>query len=57
MEITLVVVRPFGSHAIGDRITAPEVVAATLASDHAHAVVAVPAPLTTPTANSTRTEH
>ena len=26
MDITLVVVRPFGLHAIGDRITAPEVV-------------------------------
>ena len=44
MDITLVVVRAFGPHAIGDRITASEVVAATLASDHAHSVVAVPAP-------------
>jgi hypothetical protein len=49
MDITLVVVRPFGLHVIGDRITAPEVVAAALASDHAHAVVAVPASSTTPT--------
>lgn len=48
MDITLVVVRSFGPHAIGDHITAPEVVSATLASDHAHAVVAVPAPATTP---------
>ena len=44
MNITLVVVRAFGPHAVGDRITAPEVVAATLASEHANAVVAVPAP-------------
>ena len=44
MEITLVVVRAFGPHAIGDRITAPEVVAATLASDHAGAVVAISTP-------------
>ena len=43
MDITLVVVRPFGPHAVGDRITAPEVVAATLASDHANAVVTVSA--------------
>ena len=42
MELTLVVVRAFGPHAVGDRIAAPEVVAATLASDHAHAVVAIP---------------
>jgi hypothetical protein len=49
MDITLVVVRPFGQHAIGDRITAPEVVTTTLASDHAHAVVAVTASSTTPT--------
>lgn len=48
MDITLVVVRPFGAHAIGDRITAPEVVAATLASDHANLVVAVPAPASSP---------
>ena len=44
MDITLVVVRPFGPHAIGDRITAPEVVSATLASDHATHVVAIPTP-------------
>ena len=42
MDITLVVVRAFGPHATGDRITAPEVVSATLASDHANAVVAIP---------------
>ena len=44
MDITLVVVCPFGPHAIGDRITAPEVVSATLASDHAGNVVAIPTP-------------
>jgi hypothetical protein len=49
MDITLVVVRPFGLHAIGDRITAAEVVTATLASDHANAVVAVTVHSTTPT--------
>ncbi len=49
MDITLVVVRPFGPHAIGDRITAPEVVAATLASDHANAVVPIVTPVNTPT--------
>ncbi len=48
MNITLVVVRAFGSHAVGDRITVPEVVAATLASDHANAVVAVSAPTNKP---------
>ena len=47
MEITLVVVRAFGPHDVGDRINAPEVVAATLATEHAHAVVAVPAPAAT----------
>ena len=46
METTLVVVRPFGPHAIGDRITAPELVAATLDSDHAGAVVAIVTPST-----------
>ena len=52
MDITLVVVRQFGSHAIGDRITAPELVAATLASEHAHAVVAIEPPPTTSPFNS-----
>ncbi len=47
MEITLVVVRPFGTHAVGDRITSPQAVAATLASDVAHHVVRVSAPSTT----------
>ena len=41
MDLTLVVVRPFGTHAVGDRITETATVAATLASDHAHSVVAV----------------
>ena len=44
MDTTLVVVRSFGPHAIGDRIVAPEDVAATLASPHAAPLVAVPAP-------------
>ncbi len=48
MDITLVVVRAFGPHAVGDRITALEVVSATLASDHAHAVVAIPTPTIEP---------
>ena len=48
MDITLVVVRAFGSHAVGDRITGPEVVSATLASDHATAVVPVATPSPTP---------
>ena len=42
MDITLVVVRPFGPHATGDHITSPEVVSATLASEHAGNVVAIP---------------
>ena len=41
METILVVVRPFGPHAIGDRITDAEAIKSTLASDHAHCVVAV----------------
>ncbi len=52
MDITLVVVRPFGSHAVGDRITAPEMVTAILASEHAHAVVGVAAPPSTSTSSS-----
>ncbi len=48
MDITLVVVRAFGPHAIGDRITAPEVVSATLASDHANAVVPIQTPSPVP---------
>ncbi len=48
MDTTLVVVRPFGPHAIGDRITVPEDVAATLASSHACYVVAVRAPIPDP---------
>ena len=48
MDTTLVVVRPFGPHAIGDRITVPEDVAAMLASPHADHVVAVRAPTPDP---------
>ena len=44
MEITLVVTRPFGQYAIGDQITTPADIAAVLASEHAHSVVAVKAP-------------
>ncbi|WP_158746075.1 hypothetical protein [Acidisphaera sp. L21] len=50
MDIILVVVRAFGPHAIGDRITTPSDVTAMLASEHAGCVVAIPQP--TPT-----TEH
>jgi hypothetical protein len=46
MQTTLVVVRPFGTYNIGDRITAAEVVAATLASNHVHHVVRVQTPTT-----------
>jgi hypothetical protein len=46
MDTILVVVRPFGPHATGDRITAPEDIAATLASDHAGWVVAINSPAT-----------
>ena len=41
MDFTLGGVRPFGPHQIGDRITAPELVEATLASDQASSVVAI----------------
>ena len=44
MDTTLVVVRPFGPHAVGDRITVPTDIAATLASEHARNVVRVPSP-------------
>jgi hypothetical protein len=52
MDITLVVVRPFGTHVAGDRIAAAPDIAAALASEHAHCVVAVhsvtsPAPTAT----------
>ena len=50
MDTTLVVVRPFGPHAIGDRIIDAETITATLASDHAGNVVAVQSS-TTPAAN------
>jgi hypothetical protein len=41
MQPTLVVVRDFGPHAIGDVIVAPDIVAQILASDHAEHVVKV----------------
>ncbi len=41
MQPTLVVVRPFGPHAIGDVITAAADVAKILASDHRDHVVRV----------------
>lgn len=41
MDITLVVTRPFAQYSVGDRITEPSDVAETLASEHAHNVVAV----------------
>ena len=44
MDITLVVVRPFGPHAVGETITVPADIAAVLACEHAHNVVAVSAP-------------
>ena len=44
MDITLIVTRPFSHYSIGDRITEPADVAATLASEHAHHVVAVKQP-------------
>ena len=58
MDRTLVVVRPFGTHVIGERITAADVVSAILASDHAHAVVAVGTVPTSPASTpETPTEH
>lgn len=41
MQPTLVVVRPFGPHAVGDVITAPDAIAQILAADHAFHVVKV----------------
>jgi hypothetical protein len=41
MQPTLVVVRPFGSHDIGDAIIAPADVTKILASDHREHVVKV----------------
>jgi hypothetical protein len=41
MQPTLVVVRAFGPHNIGDVITATDIVAQILASDHAEHVVKV----------------
>jgi hypothetical protein len=47
MDTILVVVRAFGSHAIGDRVTTPADITAILASEHAGSVVAIPQPATT----------
>ena len=44
MDITLVVVRAFGPHAIGDRITTAEEINATLGSEHAGHVVRLTIP-------------
>ncbi len=41
MQPTLVVVRPFGQHAIGDLIVAPDAVAQILDSDNAEHVVKI----------------
>lgn len=41
MQPTLVVIRPFGGHAIGDIVTAADAVTQILASDHADQVVKV----------------
>ena len=41
MQPTLIVVRAFGPHAIGDVIVAVDLVAQILASDHAEHVVKV----------------
>ena len=42
MNTTLIVVRPFGTHAIGDMITDVSKATALLAGEHAHDVVRVP---------------
>lgn len=48
MQTTLVVVRPFGPHAVGDVITTPDTVTQILASDHAKCVVKMVNPATAP---------
>ncbi len=56
MQTTLVVVRAFGPHAVGDRIVEPDAIAGTLASDHAGSVVAVQAAAPAP-APAAKGEH
>lgn len=46
MTYILVVVRPFGLHRVGDRITAPADITSILTSDHRHSVVQVNVPTT-----------
>ena len=48
MDITLVVVRPFGPHAVGDRVTSSDDIAAILGSEHATFIVQVPTPTNRP---------
>jgi hypothetical protein len=48
MQTTLVVVRPFGSHAVGDFITAADTITQILASDHAKCVVKMAPPAAAP---------
>ncbi len=50
MQTILVVVRPFGSYVIGDFITASDIIAQTLASDHAKCVVRMVPPAGPPAA-------
>ena len=45
MQTTLVVVRPFGTHAVGDFITTADAVTQILASDHAKCVVKMVPPV------------
>lgn len=51
MQTTLVVVRAFGGHAIGDLITATSEVTDALASEHASYVVQMVPPSPAPAAN------
>lgn len=44
MDMRLVIVRPFGSHAKGDVITEPGEIAKILAGDNGHDVVGVALP-------------
>lgn len=41
MQFILVVVRPFGAHATGDRIEDPAEIRTVLAGEHAHCVVKI----------------
>ncbi len=56
MQTTLVVVRPFGSYAIGDLITTPDTVSQILASDQARCVVRAALPAAAAAAPATKTE-